>query len=195
MYEEDKKRTPDYLREARLRAGYASRGTAAMAVPFSQETIGRHERGEVTMEPEDAIIYAKGYNAPELLVHYCADCPVGQCMGKNATERPLPFATLRVSRMIADGRSIADRLEEIAFDGTIDETERADFAKALTYLRTLEETIQDMLLLGCTAGIQNAGPDGNGTDIKRVDNTSYGFYHPGRALSSPKINFRRNIHG
>ena len=154
---------PDYLREARLRAGYASRSTASITVPFSQETIGRHERGEVKVEPEDVILYAKGYGAPELLVRYCSDCPVGKCLGKKATDRPLPLATLRVTRMISDGKSIADRLEEIAFDGTIDAAEREDFGRALTYLRALEETIHDMILLGYAAGIENAGPVAAGT--------------------------------
>ena len=50
------KNAPDYLREARLKAGYASRGTATTKVPYSQETIGRHERGEVLMEPGDAVL-------------------------------------------------------------------------------------------------------------------------------------------
>ena len=49
------KKPPAYLREARSRAGYANRVAASMAVPFSPETIGRHERGDVEMEPEDAI--------------------------------------------------------------------------------------------------------------------------------------------
>ena len=45
------KKPPAYLREARSRAGYANRVAASMAVPFSPETIGRHERGDVEMEP------------------------------------------------------------------------------------------------------------------------------------------------
>ena len=40
------KKPPAYLREARVKAGYVSRGTASIAVPYSPETIGRHERGD-----------------------------------------------------------------------------------------------------------------------------------------------------
>mgnify|MGYP000307301378 CR=1 FL=1 len=72
------KNAPDYLREARLKAGYASRGTATTKVPYSQETIGRHERGEVLMEPGDAVLYSESYKNPAILVKYCAGCPVGQ---------------------------------------------------------------------------------------------------------------------
>ena len=54
----ERKRPPEYLREARVRAGYVSRGTATTAVPFSPETIGRHERGDIALEPEDAVTYS-----------------------------------------------------------------------------------------------------------------------------------------
>ena len=55
------KKPPAYLREARVKAGYVSRGTASIAVPYSPETIGRHERGEVDLTPADAVVYAESY--------------------------------------------------------------------------------------------------------------------------------------
>ena len=88
-----------------------------MAVPFSPETIGRHERGDVQMTPEDAVLYSERYGCQSLLLQYCADCPVGKMTGKAATERPLPFATLRVRRMLKEAIKVADTLEEIAYDG------------------------------------------------------------------------------
>lgn len=127
-----------------------------MAVPFSPETIGRHERGDVQITPEDAILYSERYGTKSILAQYCADCPVGRMTGRTATERPLPFAALRVRRMLSEGLQWAGRLEEIAFDGVIDETEREDFARALEYLRKLETTISDILLLGMNAGIEDA---------------------------------------
>lgn len=104
---DEAKKPPAYLREARSRAGYANRVAASMAVPFSPETIGRHERGDVEMEPEDVILYSEKYRDPSILVHYCADCPIGKRTGKAVTDRPLPFATLRVSRMLDGGPAIA----------------------------------------------------------------------------------------
>ncbi len=142
------KKPPEYLREARSRAGYANRVAASMAVPFSPETIGRHERGDVQITPEDAVLYSERYGSQAVLVQYCADCPVGRRTGNAATERPLPFATLRVRRMLKEAVTVADSLEEIAFDGVIDESEREDFSKALDFLRRLENTISDMLLVG-----------------------------------------------
>lgn len=74
-----------------MRAGFVSRGTASTVVPFSPETIGRHERGDVEMEPEDALVYAECYQSPDILPRYCATCPVGRAIGRTATDRPLPM--------------------------------------------------------------------------------------------------------
>lgn len=156
----ERKRPPEYLREARVRAGYISRGTATTAVPFSQETIGRHERGDVELEPEDAVTYAECYKSPDILHRYCATCPVGQRIGRTATDRPLPHATLRIRRLIVDAQSVAERLEQIAFDGVIDDTERADFENALSFLRQLEEGINDIIL--CGLGNEKAAPGATG---------------------------------
>lgn len=154
------KKAPEYLREARLNAGYVNRSTATLKIPYSPETIGRHERGDVFIEPEDVVQYARGYGCPEILFYYCRDCPVGRSIGRTSTDRPLPFATLRVKRMIYEAQAIASRLEEIAFDGVIDETERKDFNDALAFLRQLDETINDMLLLGMTGSIKKAASTG-----------------------------------
>lgn len=142
------KKPPAYLREARVKAGYVSRGTASIAVPYSPETIGRHERGEVDLTPADAVVYAESYKSPDILLRYCATCPVGCKMGWTAADIPLPHATLRIRRLIVDAQAVADRLEEIAFDGVIDESERRDFEEALRFLRQLEASINDIILIG-----------------------------------------------
>lgn len=155
------KKPPAYLREARVGAGFVSRGTASTAVPFSPETIGRHERGEVEMEPQDAVTYAEHYRNPGIMYRYCAECPVGARIGRTATDRPLPFATLRIRRLIEDAQEVAGRLEQIAFDGVIDASEKQDFAEALAFLRQLEEGINDIILIGL--GNDKAAPGATGS--------------------------------
>lgn len=147
MSEAAVKRPPGYLREARLRAGYCSRMVASNVVPYSPETIGRHERGDVELGPEDALIYAQIYNSPDILPRYCATCPVGRAMGKTADTLPLPFATLRISRLIEDAQAVADSLERIAFDGKITPDEINEFEKNVQFLRQLAESIENICLI------------------------------------------------
>ena len=55
-------------------------------------------------------------------------------------------------RLIQDGQDVANRLEQIAFDGIIDDAERKDFSDALAFLRQLEESISDIMLIGLEKG-------------------------------------------
>lgn len=136
----------NYLRDARLQAGYASRDTAAMALNYSPETIGRHERGDVPVSADDILRYAEGYQRPDILLRYCADCPIGRVTGRTAVDRDLPWAALRVSQRLQQAKEIADKLESIADDGVVDNIERRDFDKALEFLRSLEQTITELML-------------------------------------------------
>jgi hypothetical protein len=145
------KAAPAYLREARREAGYASRYTASTGVPYSPETIGRHERGDVSVLPEDMLIYAKSYRRQDILLRYCADCPVGQAIGKKVTDRDLPSATLRLTQRLRRAeREIAETLEVIADDGVVDSGERQSFESSLQVLRELGEAITDLMLYAAT---------------------------------------------
>jgi len=128
-------------------------------VPYSQETIGRHERGEVPVFPNDAIVYAKGYGQGDILIRHCAECPVGRMTGRQATDRDLPFATLRLThRLRKAAKEIADTLEAVADDGVIDQEERPLFDAALESLKELGETISDLVLYAATQGIEKSRP-------------------------------------
>lgn len=72
----------------------------------------------------------------------------GSGSGGRQQTAPLPHVTLRIRRLIVDAQSVAERLEQIAFDGVIDDTERADFENALSFLRQLEKGINDIILCG-----------------------------------------------
>jgi hypothetical protein len=153
------KKAPTYLREARLSAGYANRDTASTVIPYAPETIGRHERGEVSMSPEDVLMYAQYYHRDDITIRYCADCPVGRATGKTATDRDLPCATMRLTqRLRRAAKEIAATLEAIADDGIIDEQERPIFDASLVALHELGETISDIELYSATQGIKRRRP-------------------------------------
>ncbi|MBQ8835497.1 MAG: helix-turn-helix domain-containing protein, partial [Oscillospiraceae bacterium] len=153
--------TLEWLKSARLEAGYASRGTAATAVHYSPETIGRHERGEVPVSPADVIRYSQAYGSPDILFRYCSQCPVGQFSGQKVKDRPLAESAMRLEVMVEDAQKIADILSRIAFDGIIDSTEQADFDKSIAFLRNLKITVDDMLLIGAKAKKNGPRTTGN----------------------------------
>lgn len=84
--------------------------------------------------------------------------PVGKKTGKRAVDRDLPWAALRVSQRLQKAKEIADKLESIADDGIVDHMERADFDTALAFLRSLEETITDMLLWAMSRETEKSRP-------------------------------------
>lgn len=52
--------------------------------------------------------------------------------------------------------------EEIAFDGVISQDERKDFENVLVFLRKLEESITDIMLIGLGKGKAAPGATGSG---------------------------------
>ena len=164
-----KKATPTYLKEARLAAGYANRDTASTIVPYSPETIGRHERGEVYLSPDDMVVYSRSYQRKDILLRYCADCPVGSTNGWNVTTRELSHCTLRLNRRLrlAAGDT-ADALERIADVGEINEKLYPMFTDSVSVLKDLFASISDYLFFyAAMPGIERSRSRSTGTDPKR----------------------------
>lgn len=143
----DKVSGQSYLRKARLEAGYSTITSASLSLHFSPEAVGRHERGEVSITPDDALLYAQIYNNNSILHRYCAECPIGKTLGNTATDRPLALAVLRINHVLVEAQKVADDLEKIAYDGVIDDSEQYDFDQAIEFLKQLKDTISDLLLI------------------------------------------------
>ena len=143
-----------WLRNARLSAGFASREAATNVIDFSAESIGRHERGEIPIAPEDAITYAKCYGREDILLWHCSQCPVGKATGRQVTERDLPLATLRLTRRLRVATGVADTLESIADDGVINDNALPCFDESLSALKELSSSIGDYLLYAAAQGIK-----------------------------------------
>jgi hypothetical protein len=151
----DKKVARTYLKEARLRAGYSNRDTASIDVCYSPEVIGRHERGEIPLAPEDMIVYSDCYGRRDILYHYCAECAIGRITGKAISDRDLPLATLRLTRRLRKAaRDTADTLESIADDGVLNDKDRPMFSTSLNALEELSGTITDFLFFAAAQGVK-----------------------------------------
>lgn len=139
------------LMEARIAAGYPNRDLAEMAVPFAASTIGRHERGDMALQPADIVAYATGYHSSVLPMLYCRNiCPIGRQQYEVLQERELSLLTLRIGSRIKKTLRQMDRLEEIAEDDRVDPGERAEFDAIVSQIRGLREAVDEMELYALT---------------------------------------------
>ena len=147
------KEAPTYLRDARLGAGFVNRHTASTRVPYSPETIGRHERGENPMAPEDALVYAECYGRGDILIRYCACCPVGVKLHKAVEERDFAVNAIRLKNRLKNAPQLMGRLMEIADDGRVNDWERDDFVAILSECVDIINTIKELKLWAYQAGV------------------------------------------
>ncbi len=142
------------LREARRSAGLDSIIEAAKETNRSPESVGRHERGEVNLHPQDLIQYAGAYNRPDLLLRYCGECPIHHALyGTGPTDRELIWTALRLSNRLRQAADYADRLERIMDDGTVDKQELPDYEDAVAFLRSIETASRELLLQSMALGL------------------------------------------
>jgi len=138
------------LREARKAKGFSSAGQASTVVPYSPETIGRHERGETQLSMDDVMTYSELYSDPSLLMVYCSGCKIRAAIMGDDNTMPLgvPISALRISNRLRNAANIAEELATILDDGMITDDEIPNLASILRYLRQIEETTRE-LVYGC----------------------------------------------
>lgn len=142
------------LREARRSAGNESIIAAARKTKRSPEAVGRHERGEVNLHPQDVIQYAEAYGSPDLLIRYCGECPIYRTLNANSPmDRDLPWGALKLSTRLNRAASFAMLLEQIADDGKIDNHELPEFKSVVAFLQEINEASRDLFLYAMSAGI------------------------------------------
>ncbi len=157
-----------YLVDARIAAGYQSREDAAIRVPYAAVTIGRHERGEIRLAPDDIIIYAKAYNAPEIMIYYCRNCcPIGHRLMRPASgRRELSLLVTQLGNRLRKIAAAADRLADIADDNVVDASERSDFDEILALMRSTREVIDCFELYAMLADKKKPAQSGDGRSAR-----------------------------
>ena len=164
------------LRDARRAAGYDTTGQAAVKVCRSTETVGRHERGDVPLSPEDAIQYAKAYCRPDILVRYCDGCPIHRALygDKPLRERSLPLGAMRIANRLRKSAGYAEKLEAILDDGMVDDEEKPELLEVFAFLQEVGEAGREMLAASMSLGIvedtKEAEPAGTGTTVRAQTN-------------------------
>lgn len=124
----------------------SSREGAADIMSIDRGRLYRIESGIANPYPEEIRLMADLYNAPELENYYCTNmCPLGGDMPKAdiATLDRISVRALSAFRKLGDTKEM---LLDVAADGIIDESEKADMQKILENLEELEQVAQSLKL-------------------------------------------------
>ena len=93
------------------------------------ERIERIETGKFTAHPDEVIVMAEKYHAPQLCNYYCSKgCPIGKEYVPEIQVKDLAQITLEMLASLNSVDKEKNRLIEITSDGVITEDEYEDFA-------------------------------------------------------------------
>lgn len=99
---------------------YKSREGAAEVIGMDRTRLARIELGTVFPYPEEVVMMADAYNAPELMNHYCSSvCPIGRRIVPHAELNQLDRMTIRIMNALDWVQGMGQAMRELADDGDI----------------------------------------------------------------------------
>lgn len=124
-----------------------SREGAAEVLGLDRTRMARIELGSLWPYPEEVLLMADGYNAPELLNHYCCDvCPIGCRSHQRLEVAELDRLTVKLMSAMRKGDDIKDLLLDITEDGAIDTDERPQLDRVIAYLDNVAKVAAELKL-------------------------------------------------
>ena len=114
---------------------------------MAPERIEKIENERSMPHPDEVLIMAEKYSAPNLCNHYCANqCPIGQQYVPEVKIRDLAQIVLEMVASINSINKEKDRLIEIAADGEISKDEVEDFIFIQRKLEQISITVEALQL-------------------------------------------------
>ena len=130
--------------EAKFNERLSSREGAAEELGVDRTRLARIELGSVIPYPEEVLLMADIYRAPELKGNYCREmCPLGKGMPKieNQDIDRIALRALCSFRKINEAKEL---LLDITADGVITEDEKPDLEKIINTLNEVNEVTQNL---------------------------------------------------
>lgn len=121
-----------------------SREGASEELGMDRTRLAKIELGSINPHPEEVLMMAEIYNAPELKNYFCVNvCPLGECIPKAeiATLDRISIRALAAFKKISE---IKETLLDITEDGIISEDETEDLKKILKTLDELSMVTQSL---------------------------------------------------
>jgi len=126
----------------------ASREGASEVTGIDRNRIAYTELGTLCPYPEEVLIYADAYNAPELLNHFCSNlCPIGKETVDELMAGTLEQMSLKLLASTKCISTIREELVDIAEDGVIDDSEKEQMGEILERLRRASNDIKALELV------------------------------------------------
>ena len=111
------------------------------------ERIEKIENEKLLPHPDDVLIMAEKYKAPELCNFYCSNqCPIGKQYVPEVKMKDLSQIVLEMVASLNSMHKRQERLIEITVDGKIDNDEIADFIFIQEELEKISITVETLQL-------------------------------------------------
>ena len=130
---------------AKFNERLSSREGAAEELGVDRTRLARIELGSVTPYPEEVLLMADIFRAPELKGNYCREmCPLGKGMPKIESHQDLDRIALKALCSFRKINEAKELLLDITADGVITEDEKPDLEKIITTLDEVNEITQNL---------------------------------------------------
>lgn len=114
---------------------------------ISPERIEKIENERIAPNPDDILIMAEKYGAPELCNYYCSNqCPIGERYVHELEVMDLSQIVLKMLASLNAVQKDKDRLIDITADGKISDDEIAEFVAIQDELEKISITVETLRL-------------------------------------------------
>lgn len=132
-----------------------SREAAAEVVGIERTRLANIERNLIIPYPEEIIMMADTYNAPELLNFYCSTiCPIGKQITPKASAKNIEQVALNAYMALQNANIIKETIISIAQDGIIDTSEKPQLEKALEMLSEITKVNTELQIFVRKLGVE-----------------------------------------
>lgn len=137
--------------QARLHAAehnsvFSNRMKTALELNIDRNRIENIELGKINPYQEEVVKMADSYNAPELLNHFCCDCPIGCRQFKKVQSYDIFKNSFGLIASLRSSNTIQQKLIDILADGVISADEEALVEALVKEMQEILNKIQAFIL-------------------------------------------------
>jgi len=127
--------------------GLSRENASELLESIPPERIERIESGKFTAHPDEVLVMAEKYQAPQLCNYYCAnECEIGKQYVPEVKVKDLSQIVLEMLASLNSVRKQQERLVEITADGRIEKDEVEDFIQIQEELERISITVETLQL-------------------------------------------------